>query len=91
MACRQLGYPVAIRKSTGAEFGRGTGQIWLDNIECTGDEKTLVECSHRGWGVNSCDHSKDAGIVCNSKPLTRKELHVLPSIVCYLHLSRYIK
>ena len=67
VACRQLGYPVAIRKSTRAEFGRGTGEIWLDNVECTGEEERLSNCEHGGWGVHNCGHSEDAGIVCNGK------------------------
>ena len=67
VACRQLGYPVAIRKSTRAEFGRGTGEIWLSDVECTGEEERLEECGHSGWGVHRCRHSEDAGIVCNGK------------------------
>ena len=47
-----------------AYFGRGTGLILLDNVECTGGEARLFDCSHMGIGVSNCDHSKDAGVRC---------------------------
>ena len=46
-------------------YGSGTGQIWLDNLQCLGNESSLVECSHGGWGVHNCVHSQDVSIACN--------------------------
>lgn len=66
VVCRQRGYRLAIRKSTRAEFGRGVGPIWLDNVECSGNEQSIVQCSHNGWGDHNCLHSEDAGVVCTS-------------------------
>ena len=48
--CRQLGYPGALRVANFYEFYGGTGQIWLTNVDCTGNEPTLEECSHSGFG-----------------------------------------
>ena len=50
-------------------FGRGSGPIWLDRLQCTGYESSLAECGHRGWGVlYRCRHYEDVSIVCaNSK------------------------
>lgn len=47
-------------------YGRGTGTTLLDNIDCTGDEATLLECNHRPVGDNDCavDHSEDAAVAC---------------------------
>ena len=46
----------------------GSGPIWLESVDCTGSEVTIAECGHPGWGVHSCDHSRDAVIICdNSK------------------------
>ncbi len=43
----------------------GTGQIWLDDIRCRGDERALDDCQHRDWGVHNCAHNKDVGIHCS--------------------------
>ena len=69
VVCRQLGYLTAERTSigTGAEFGKGTGQIWLDNVDCDGTESMLSSCRASSWGVHNCDHIEDAGVVCASK------------------------
>ena len=48
-----------------AEFGEGSGMIYLEGIECAGDEDTLLDCPvDIELGFSSCDHSRDAGIRC---------------------------
>lgn len=42
----------------------GTGNIWLDNVYCSGDELNLFECEHIGWGWHNCGHSEDIGCTC---------------------------
>ncbi|XP_046846185.1 scavenger receptor cysteine-rich type 1 protein M130-like isoform X2 [Xenia sp. Carnegie-2017] len=64
VACRQLGYKVGVRLRRGRSFRRGTGQIWLDDVSCVGNETSLSKCSHRGWGKHNCDHSEDVGLAC---------------------------
>ncbi|XP_038051560.1 adhesion G-protein coupled receptor G6-like isoform X2 [Patiria miniata] len=62
--CRELGFGEAYAAPHQAAFGRGTGDILLDNVECTGNEETVFDCTAiRGSGHN-CGHSKDAGVQC---------------------------
>ena len=42
----------------------GIGQIWLDNLACTGTEARLVDCGHSSFGVHNCGHAEDAGVRC---------------------------
>ena len=44
--------------------GGGTGPIWLENIRCGGDERTISECWHSGWGNAWSNHSDDVWIKC---------------------------
>lgn len=48
------------------KYGRGTGEILLDNIVCRGNESSLLECDHNQLRENNCasDHSEDAGVIC---------------------------
>ena len=69
VVCRQLGFPDAASAPGSARFGAGSGQIWLDDVECSGSERSIVNCKHRGWGVENCGHSEDASVICSSKPL----------------------
>ena len=66
VVCRQLGFGRAIKAFKWAAFGPGNGKIWMDDVTCTGNERSLTVCSHRGWGIENCDHSEDAGVLCSS-------------------------
>ena len=65
VVCIDLGFGPAIASSHNASYGEGSGQIWLDNVECFGTEWTIGMCSYRGWGIQNCSHSKDAGVQCS--------------------------
>uniref|UniRef100_A0A667Z9F5 SRCR domain-containing protein n=1 Tax=Myripristis murdjan TaxID=586833 RepID=A0A667Z9F5_9TELE len=42
----------------------GTGNIWLDDLRCTGTETSIFDCPHSGVGVHNCNHGEDAGVQC---------------------------
>ena len=64
VVCRQLGYDGALTAPGDAVFGRGTGQIWLTDVQCVGDETSIFECNHGGWGIHNCGYNSDASAVC---------------------------
>jgi len=65
VVCYMLGYERAGGYTTNkAEYGAGSGKIWLDDVKCTGSEKTIYDCSHAAWGTENCDHSEDVGVYC---------------------------
>ena len=64
VVCRELGYGRAVKASVSAIFGQGNGTIWMGDVRCTGNERSLTECHQSGWGKQNCEHSKDAGVVC---------------------------
>ena len=65
--CQQLGFPVSSKHAPeyNARFGEGTGNIWLDDVNCGGSESNIEWCGHRGWGVENCGHNDDAGVYCD--------------------------
>ncbi|XP_029108101.1 lysyl oxidase homolog 3A-like isoform X2 [Scleropages formosus] len=67
--CRQLGFVSATGWTHSAKYGKGTGQIWLDNVQCSGSEKGVEFCESRGWGNSDCTHDEDAGVVCKDERL----------------------
>ena len=90
--CRQLGFGLALQATSRASFGQGTGTIWLDNVECIGNETRIEDCSNNGWGAHNCAHFEDAGVVCSAGkhfyelPFVHKHKHWLPkSIFSYLY------
>ena len=60
----KLCYSLHARPRQGGFYGRGTGSILLDDVNCLGNETSLALCGHATWGINNCDHSEDAGVIC---------------------------
>ena len=58
-------YPLAPISTSRAMFGEGQGQIWLDDMQCDGNESVLHLCRHRGVGFHNCGHREDAGVICS--------------------------
>ena len=51
-----------------AHFSEGEGPIFLDYLECDGDEDDLLDCRRNSpLGIVDCSHSSDVGIICPGK------------------------
>nr|XP_055037252.1 deleted in malignant brain tumors 1 protein-like [Misgurnus anguillicaudatus] len=65
VVCRQLGCGKAVTADSGAYFGQGSDPIMLDEVACSGNESSLIQCKHNGLGSHNCKHSDDAGVICS--------------------------
>lgn len=64
--CRMLNYSGALAAPLYSAYNAGSGQIWLDNVECLGNESTIYDCQHDGLGNHDCSHFEDAGVICQA-------------------------
>uniref|UniRef100_A0A3Q0RPL9 SRCR domain-containing protein n=1 Tax=Amphilophus citrinellus TaxID=61819 RepID=A0A3Q0RPL9_AMPCI len=65
VVCRAMdcGPPQAAKSD--AFFGEGQGVIWLDDVNCLGNETSLIHCRRSSFGENNCGHGEDAGVICS--------------------------
>jgi len=69
VVCRMLGLPGAVKAVPKPGFGPGSNRIWMDEVKCTGTEKSIEDCPRNAWGVTDCSHAEDAGVICQRIPL----------------------
>ena len=82
VVCSQLGYEGGMAMPE-AHFGEGTGNIWLDSVECVGNEEYLSDCGHSEWGQHDCVHAEDAGVICG------KFVNTLRMALCKRHFQMH--
>ena len=70
VVCRKLGLPherlTALKASL---FGGGSGRVWLENMQCYGDELNVLDCPHRGLGnvYRLCNKKTAAAVICGQQ------------------------
>jgi len=65
IVCLMLGYG-NFGHFLSRSYGAGSGQIWLDDVQCNGTETDIADCQHNGWGVHNCDHDEDVSVSCST-------------------------
>ena len=50
--------------TSSGHFGEGIGDIFLDNVQCTGDETSIFQCLSNSIRSHNCQHNEDAGVIC---------------------------
>lgn len=66
VVCRQLGFKTALAVLKRAAFGEADGsvRILLDDVECEGQERSLLDCKRSRVGKHNCSHAEDVGVIC---------------------------
>ena len=79
VVCKMLGMETAKAYCTSYEcsyapgmytsFGQGAGSIWLDELDCNGNENNIFECkpANISIGNHDCGHHEDIGVICSRK------------------------
>ncbi|XP_076088214.1 scavenger receptor cysteine-rich domain-containing protein DMBT1-like [Mytilus galloprovincialis] len=62
VACRQLGY-CSGQRITHQYVDDGQGTIWFTNMDCSGSENKLIDCTH-SIDTLHCNHGFDVGLYC---------------------------
>ncbi len=64
VVCRQLGCGAALRADGNSVFGAGEGVVWLNRVECRGNEIHLWDCPLSLKNHTDCSHKEHAGLSC---------------------------
>ncbi len=66
--CRTLGFPSADSFPSCSGYPSISDYslpVWLSNIDCTGQDVSITECSHTLFGAHTCEgHTQDVSVRC---------------------------
>jgi len=61
--CRMLGYATGIY-TTNSQFGQVSDDFAMDEVECTGEEEFIWQCTHQT--TDDCSGSEGFGVICSN-------------------------
>ncbi|KAL6460171.1 hypothetical protein MHYP_G00319300 [Metynnis hypsauchen] len=64
VVCRELGCGLPVEVLRVANFGRGEGQMWSEELQCRGNEFQISFCPTSSSLKHNCTHDNDVGLVC---------------------------
>lgn len=80
VVCRQLGYYGEVEVLDQRYFGETPGPLLMHLQNCYGDESSIAECVHTGWGDSRrCTKSMDMAIRCGDDAIHNLRLADGPS------------
>lgn len=65
--CRLLGYNEALAYDQNITFKQNNNTVWLTDVQCAGNESSILHCPHSGWGKYTCNEGQAAGVTCSDR------------------------
>lgn len=65
VACKMLGYKSADSAYLSYTISDGDRDFFLSNVNCKGNETSLLQCKRDPWGNHNCKAHEVVGIVCH--------------------------
>lgn len=67
VVCLEVGCGLAESPVHRSAFGAGSGEIWLQHVQCSGHESSLSRCGVVLHSNPTCTHENDAGVKCSGE------------------------
>jgi len=68
VACRMMDFDGALSSFTDREKSKENNfPVWLNNMQCNGNEISLFSCVHNGFRAHGCAEKKKAGTLCKPR------------------------
>ena len=89
VVCRALNYSGAVSAPKLAAYEQGNGHVWLDNVDCIGNESSIDQCKSNDWGENNCIHAEDAGVFCQDN-VSASYGNYISALICYENRDHFM-